>query len=569
MDMHRRAAIAFTACIAGLLGSYLYAGILNPLKVEWLLQESDLLQHYLGWHYYRHESWTWPLGALQTYGTEVRSSIVFTDSLPLLAIPLKLFNNWLPDAFQYQGLASLGHLVLNATAACLLFTRLKLTAIAAIALSLVVAFMPAVLLRGPGGMGHESLMAHWTLLFGLYLLLFANNSRWPTRAKWGALLTAAVLVHFYLFLIAGIFWILWWLLRTLDHWRNAEARKPVQWWWLWGAYSVLQPLIILLIMWAAGYLHSSGSSPGAAGFGFYSAELLTYLNSYSFLPNFMAVSSFMPIWVPSIAGQYEGMSYVGVGVLLLWAVALLLYIKQPLRIPTAHKWQIYGVAGLAIGLFIFALGDKVVIGPYTIGLPLPWPDSLKSILRASGRLAWVLMYLAIIAAALVLARRLSPRIATLAVLVILAIQTVDLYLWHQHLKQQSQQAAEYRMEEDPRFAGWQNPELQQALSQRQTLHITHADDIVGMLPIAWLAGQHHMAINVAYVARITLPIIHRASAPSLQALEAGQPDPSVVYAISSPEAAQQTCNNVQNLRCIETPITTFAWQPTYEDKELP
>lgn len=39
MDMQRRVTIVIAACLAGLLGSYLYAGILNPLKVEWLLQE--------------------------------------------------------------------------------------------------------------------------------------------------------------------------------------------------------------------------------------------------------------------------------------------------------------------------------------------------------------------------------------------------------------------------------------------------------------------------------------------------------------------------------------------------
>tara|TARA_R110000796_G_scaffold88981_1_gene192379 strand:- start:14323 stop:16026 length:1704 start_codon:yes stop_codon:yes gene_type:complete len=565
MEMHRRCvAITLAACITGLLASYIYAGMINPLQVEWLLQEGDLLQHYLGWHYYRHEEWAWPLGALHTYGTEVRSSIVFTDSLPLIALPLKLFQAWLPDPFQYQGLASLGHLVLNATAACLILTRLKLPAVASVALSIVVAFMPAVLFRGPGGAGHESLMAHWVILFGLYLLLFANNSHWSTRAKWAVLLTVAVLVHFYLFLLAGIFWSLWWVQRTLVHWRQKKEHMPTKWWGLWCVYSVLQPLTILGVMWSVGYLYSSGESPGADGFGFYSAELATYLNGYSFLSGISSVSTLMPIWVPSIGGQYEGMSYVGVGVLSLWALALLLYIKQPLRIPAAQKLQIYAVAGLAAGLFIFALSDNIVIGPYTINLPLPWPESLRAILRASGRMVWVLMYLAIIAAALVVARRLSTRMATLAVVAILAIQAVDLYQWHHYLHQQSQQAADYQMAKDPRFTDWQHPKLQQALSHRQALHITHADDIVAMLPLAWLAGQHNMAINVAYVARITLPIIHQASVPTLQALAAGQPDPDVMYAITSPETAQQACVLV-DVECITTPMATFAWQQTSEE----
>ena len=75
-----------------------------------------------------------------------------------------------------------------------------------------------------------------------------------------------------------------------------------------------------------------------------------------------------------------------------------------------------------------------------------------------------------------------------------------------------------------------------------------------------------MAINVAYVARITLPIIHQASAPSLQALRVGQLDPNVMYAITSPETAQNTCI-IANVKCVATPMATFAWQQTPEEEK--
>lgn len=566
MDMRRRTTLALTAALAGLLGSYLYAGILNPLNVEWLLTEGDLLQHYLGWHFFRHEGWSWPLGALHTYGTQVRSSIVFTDSLPLVALPLKLVNAWLPDPFQYQGLAALGHLVLNATAAALILHRLKLPTVAVVALSLVVAFLPAVVFRGPGGAGHESLMAHWVLLLALYLLLFATHSGWRARGQWAALLAVAVLVHFYLFLLAGICWGLWWLHRTLEHARIQSAQRPRHWWWGWAAYTLLTPLAILGIMWAVGYLHSSGESPGADGFGFYSAELLAYINGYSFLRGIDSASAWWPGWEASIEGQYEGMSYVGLGVLLLWAIALWLMATRPVWPSARQRWPLYSIAALGVGLFIFALSDTMVVGPYALHVPLPWPDALRALLRASGRMVWVLMYLSIMAAAFVLTRRLKPGGVTLAALAVLVVQAADLHRWHGYFHAYSQQAASYQMAEDPRLANWQQPALRQALHQRRALHITHADDIVGMLPLAWLAGQYHMEINVAYVARISLPIIHRATTPDIQALEAGQPDPLVVYAITSPDTAQRVCQGEARLRCIETPLATFAWQPFYEER---
>lgn len=565
MDIRPRVTIALAASIAGLLASYLYAGILNPLQVEWLLQEGDLLQHFLGWHYYRHEEWSWPIGALHTFGTEVRSSIVFTDSLPLIAIPLKLIQAWLPDPFQYQGLASWGHVVLNATAASCIFSRFRMPALVVIAFSLMVAFMPTVLFRGPGGAGHESLMGHWTFLFAIYLVLFRQDTGWGTRSQWGLLLTVAVMVHFYLFLLVGIFWGVWWLLGSIERYHFYIQHNLKKRWWLgWGSYSLLQPLFILWVMWAVGYLHSSGDSPGAGGFGFYSAELATYFNAYSYLPGIASASALLPSWVPSIVGQYEGMAYTGMGVLALWIGALLLYIKQPLRISAEYKWQLYGLAVLAVGLFVFALSNKIVIGSYAVSLPLPWPEPLRAILRASGRMVWVLMYLAIFAAALVFARRLAPRPLIIVAYAILALQFFDLYHWHRYFHERSQEANAYRMVEDPRFVGWQTPALQQALSRRQALHISHADDIVGMLPLAWLAGQHHMTINVAYVARITLPIIRQASASSLQALSVGQLNPDVMYAITSPETAQNTCA-FANVQCVATPMATFAWQPTPEE----
>ena len=560
MDLHRRTAIMLAACLAGVLGSYFYSGILNPLKVEWLLQERDILQHFLGWHYYRLEPWQWPLGALTTYGTQVRTSIVFTDSLPLFAIPLKLVQAWLPTPFQYQGLASVMHLVLNATAACLIFTRMKVPAIAAIALSLVVGTMPAVVFRGPGGAGHESLMAHWTFLFAIYLVLFRHHPDWKARSQWTVLLTLAVLVHFYLFILAGLLWSLWWLSITARRYAQQGLHNR-QWWWGWGVYSVFLPLGILWLMWSVGYLHSGGDSPGADGFGLYSAELAAYFNTYPFLPGIETTSALsLPAWVPSMGGQYEGMSYVGVGIMLLWLMALLLYIIRPVQVPAVYRWPVRSLAVLSVGLFVFSLSNHVVVGPsHAFHLPIPWPEPVKAILRASGRMLWVLMYVSIFAAGALLAHALRPRNVVLVSLCVLAIQLVDLQHWHGYFHARSQQAADYRMEEDTRLIGWETPSLQAVLGQRQSLHITHVEDIVGVLPLAWLVGQHAMSVNVAYVARINQAIIDRAVAPAQQALAAGQPDPRVVYAITRSDTAQQACA-IAGMQCVATPMATFAWQ---------
>jgi hypothetical protein len=77
--------------------------ILDPSYLGWQLT-LDPGQHYLGWEMFRHEAWHFPLGRIAGYGTPDGSSVVYTDSIPLLAIPLKSIQWLLPKNFQYFGL---------------------------------------------------------------------------------------------------------------------------------------------------------------------------------------------------------------------------------------------------------------------------------------------------------------------------------------------------------------------------------------------------------------------------------------------------------------------------------
>ena len=77
--------------------------IILPTNTSWLMV-GDAAQHYLGWAFYRNSPWTWPLGLNPLYGMEFSNSIVFTDSIPLLAIPFKVISQFLPYPFQYLGI---------------------------------------------------------------------------------------------------------------------------------------------------------------------------------------------------------------------------------------------------------------------------------------------------------------------------------------------------------------------------------------------------------------------------------------------------------------------------------
>ena len=72
---------------------------------------------------FRRSAWTWPPGLSPDYGLQFSSSIVFSDSVPLLAIPLKLLSPLLPAVFQYTGWWVLVCLVLHVWGAFALRAR--------------------------------------------------------------------------------------------------------------------------------------------------------------------------------------------------------------------------------------------------------------------------------------------------------------------------------------------------------------------------------------------------------------------------------------------------------------
>lgn len=142
--------------LAALMGSalalWIYGAALDPRNVDWLLAGDDSLQHFSGWDMFRRDEWRWPLGSLSTLGANIGASIVFSDSIPLIAIPLKLFHAWLPDPFQYIGPVMWLNLALNGAMTAGLARWLGVLRGMALAAVLLVLSLPMVTMRG---------LAHW------------------------------------------------------------------------------------------------------------------------------------------------------------------------------------------------------------------------------------------------------------------------------------------------------------------------------------------------------------------------------------------------------------------------
>ena len=69
---------------------------LNPTILD-LAQGVDPFKDYLGWMFFRNSPWTFPIGLNPTYGLDFSNSIVFSDSIPLMAFLFKAIRFVLPE----------------------------------------------------------------------------------------------------------------------------------------------------------------------------------------------------------------------------------------------------------------------------------------------------------------------------------------------------------------------------------------------------------------------------------------------------------------------------------------
>jgi hypothetical protein len=365
--------------ILGLLWFNLVFGphVLNPTYLGWVMK-GDGAQHVLGWLFFRHEQWSWPLGSLSSFPYPIGTTVGYTDSIPWLAISGKVISLFLPQDFQYVGLWLGLCFFLQGWLGVRIVQELSPNPLIQILGGTCFILDPVLLWR----IGHDSLCAHWLLLGLIWLHLRSwPVGRTPQRVL-GITLTFCIIsagVHPYLAtMVLALAIALVCKLRWVDH--CLSARQVALWGGVYGAAT-------LSVFTALGYI-GSGISWGANGFGEYSADLLTLVNP-------AGTSRFLPA-LPVAPGQYEGFGYVGSGVLVLSiiGIAIIWYNPSVLGNRSLKPWVPLGVC--AALLAAFALSSRVTI----FGKPIltlghfyqPFMDIIAPF-RTSGRFIWPLHYL--------------------------------------------------------------------------------------------------------------------------------------------------------------------------------
>lgn len=395
------------ALLVGLAAFLLYTGggaILDPTYTDWLMV-GDPATGWLGWQFFRDTPLLqWPLGANRAYGMELGSSIVFSDSLPLLAFAFKPFSAWLPAAFQYYGLWLAACFILQAYFGWKLLRLFATDRWFPLVGAAFFAIAPAMAMRL---YGHYALVAHWLLLAGLYLYLRPQAS----ARRWLALLAIATLVHAYLLL----------MLLALFSADVVQRRWLGQRDWRASLLCLVTAIVtVAVLMWATGYFMLGGVKGVGVGdgpFGYYHSNLYSFLDTDHLWSRLFRDRAGGP-------GDYEGFAFLGAGMILLLVAALPWLFEQ--RGP-AVRAKLAPIATVALGLFLVAISNRIQLGERELlAYPLPALTSpLTSAFRVSGRFIWPVYYLVYLGIFYLLATGLRRTTATALCALLLVFQLVD------------------------------------------------------------------------------------------------------------------------------------------------
>ncbi|MCR5420125.1 MAG: DUF6311 domain-containing protein [Lachnospiraceae bacterium] len=400
--------------------------ILDPQYDAWLFNtDMDLKQHYIGFCHYRMSDLRFPIGLVDTLSYPASVSIIYTDSIPLVAFVFKLFNRFLPQHFQYFGMFGLlSFMLMGGISAILVYSLIgkddnkeelpgkpesyrgiKLPVgyhfiISAVA-SLVFILSFTVLHRM---FYHTALGAQWIIILALYI--------WINREDYGRIkvilvyaLMGVLCVGIHTYYVPMVGSVL--LAASVEHYLrrgnyrgkssgiNVSGKKDKK------RINVIAGEVINLLAFCVFGLITlfvfggfyGGSGGRAEGFGSFTANLNTFINPLFGSAVFKPLKLYYD-W------QYEGYAYLGLGIILMVIVSTV-YLARNIRKEEFknHTRFITGLVLLIVDL-IFAMIPIITFGDIKLlGIPLPgFVRNAMGIFRSNGRFIWVPMYLIMLGA---------------------------------------------------------------------------------------------------------------------------------------------------------------------------
>lgn len=375
-----RNAFALAGALAGVAFFLALYGVrvLDVTNADWILNSgADPSQHYLGWQFYRGSELRLPyLGMSYNTVYPYRTSVLYSDSIPLLALIFKPFSALLPATFQYMGLWGLASFALQGLLAQKIAWRISgaeergiAVQAGTVAASVLALLYPVLTIRM---FAHTALASNWLILLGLWLWLCCRGGVVRSCLWWGLAGILCVGVHQYYLPMVGICAVGYAAARLMRKDSPAPALLPI----LSFCGCALAELFVL------GAFSGNFANTDPSGW-FTGADPLNLI-------------------VPGLYSTWEVDIFVGWGILLAAVLALVagaalcLRCRAGLRAAVRRRLP-WLVSGGLIGLLslLAACSNTFVVGGVSLGtLPLPEPlYNFWHTFACCGRLAWLAGYL--------------------------------------------------------------------------------------------------------------------------------------------------------------------------------
>ena len=500
------------ALALGLAGFLVLIGwqTLIPTNIGWL-DFADRAMHTLGWMFFREVPWGNPPGLSPDLGLELSNSIGLVDGLPLFAIPAKLLAAWLPQPFQYWGDWLLICFLLQTLFAYFIARELGAGRLIALVAAAFVLITPAYMFRIQM---HLALSGHWTILAALYLYIRCDSPPlwWrPLRVT----LTAGI--HAYLLARVGGLWGAAIVERLLRQ-RMTGIEAIVE---------LLAGLVMATaVLWIGGFFLTG--TTGTYGYGDYKLNLLWPFLTYK------GWSAIFPD-LPHTKYDYEGLSFLGIGILALLVLSIASGALAHLRSVGSRRW--WPLVVVLIGMMLFAVSANVHLGSIQLmKLSLPQTlETLASTFRSTGRFVWPLLYIITIGTVVMIGRRLRVWFALPLVLVAFGAQVAD----------SAPALLTFANRLVPISESWKTP-LVSPFWQRAAdagLKKIRVIPVVSNPGTDWkdlgyYAVNHHMGIDSVYLGRVDAEALATLRAHEADVIKTGNFDPDTLYILDPPSALE-------------------------------
>lgn len=467
--------------------AYIYGvHVLNPTYTDWLIKDAhyDLSQHYLGWKAYRNGDWTFPIGNTDYLLYPSKTSVIFTDSIPCLAVLFKLLSPVLPEEFQYFGLWGIMCFILQAVVSAKIISHFTGSRILIILASILFIFSPCMVRKM---YGHTALAGQWILLLALYSLFCYKEYTSCKRGYsiWAMLGILTASVHIYFILMCGIVLLGYCLEDIITNKRIMLTIKTL------AIYLFCAGCMVFFLGGGEG-----GINIVADGFRKMSFNLNALFNPQGW----SCIYQDLPLYSD---GQYEGFSYLGAGGILLLTVSMAAFLicMKKKRMLSRYYSEIAAVSVVMILALITALSPTVTMGNnvlYDFSLPAVI-EKYWGAFRATGRVGWILFYILLLGSSIVLSKVFDRRIAIALLSFCVAIQIYDIHngLVERHNQYKDRVILETVYEN--KYADFWEP----VGSSDIIKHIMFAQPVTGINLYAFAdwALEHDKTLNYFYFAR--------------------------------------------------------------------